>query len=159
MAVGLALTVDALRKTTDGVEVTFGDRSRAVYGLVVGADGVNSKVRKRIIPGARVHRPYAGRVTADRPPEIDRRTCFLGGPLKVVLTPSSAHEMYLFVLEKSPKVWREAQDLRKPVRQLLEGYGGTVAKIRDGLTDSNNINVHPLEGFILPAPGSAAACC
>ena len=60
--------------------------------------------------------------------------------------------MYLFVLEKSPKVWREANALRKPLQQLLEGYGGIVAKIRDGLSDSDNINFRPLEGFTLPAP-------
>lgn len=151
----LGLTVDAFEELADGIVVTFSDGSTGLYDLVVGADGVNSKVRKLIIPDAQAPEytgQYAWRVTVPRPPEIDCRTYFLGGPHKVGLTPTSDREMYLFLLEKSPRMWREANELRAPMQALLQEYGGIVGRIRDGLQDGDYINFRPLEGFILPAP-------
>lgn len=153
--VRVGLTVDALKELGNGVEVRFSDGSTAVYDLVIGADGVNSKVRKLIIPEAPAPQytgQYAWRVTIPRPAEIERRTYFLGGPHKVGLTPTSGHDMYLFLLEKSELVWRASHELRKPFQKLLESYGGVIGQIRDNLTDSDNINFRPLEGFTLPAP-------
>lgn len=154
-SVRLGLTVDGFEERAEGVDVAFSDGSRGVYDLVLGADGVNSRVRSIIMPGAPAPEyagQYAWRVTVPRPAEVDRRTYFLGGPVKVGLTPTSAHDMYMFVLEKSPRVKREAHALREPLQRLLESYGGIIATIRDGLSDTDNINFRPLEGFVLPAP-------
>ncbi|MDD2610212.1 MAG: FAD-dependent monooxygenase [Giesbergeria sp.] len=151
----LGLTVDAFKELADAIEVTFSDGSTGIYDLVVGSDGVNSKVRKLIIPDAPAPEytgQYAWRVTVPRPKEIDRRTYFLGGPHKVGITPTSDNEMYLFLLEKSPKIWREANALAAPLRALLKDYGGIVGQIRDNIKDDDYINFRPLEGFILPAP-------
>lgn len=151
----LGLTVDAFKERADGVEVIFSDGTASLYDLVVGSDGVNSKVRKLIIPDApppEYTGQYTWRVTVTRPPEVDRRTYFLGGPHKVGVTPTSSRDMYLFVNQKSPKVWREPNELRAPMQELLREYGGVVAKIRDNLSDADYINFRPLEGFILPAP-------
>lgn len=153
--VRVGLTVDALRELAAGVEATFSDGTQGVYDLVVGADGVNSRVRKLIIPDAPAPQytgQYAWRVTVPRPAEVDRRTYFLGGPHKVGLTPTSGHDMYMFILEKSELVWRAATELRAPMQKLLESYGGVIGQIRDNLKDGDNINFRPLEGFILPAP-------
>ena len=153
--VRVGLTVDGLEQGADGVAATFSDGRQGRYDLVLGADGVNSKVRKLIVPDAPAPQftgQYAWRVTVPRPAEVDRRTYFLGGPHKVGLTPTSGHDMYLFLLEKSPLTWREKHQLRAPMQALLKDYGGIVAQIRDSLSDDDNINFRPLEGFILPAP-------
>lgn len=154
-AVRLSLTVAALRELADGVEVTFSDGAVANYDLVVGADGVSSKVREMIIPDA-PKAEYTGqncwRVTLDRPAEIDCRHYFLGGPLKVGFTPVSKTQMYLFALETSPKVWRDKHDLHEPLAALLKDYGGIVGRLRDGLNAQSEIVFRPLEGFFLPAP-------
>ncbi|RJG10733.1 FAD-dependent oxidoreductase [Massilia cavernae] len=151
----LGLTVDALRELDDGVEVSFSDGSTARYDLVIGADGVSSRVRQLIFPDA-PKAEYTGqncwRVTLDRPAGIDRRHYFLGGPLKVGFTPVSKTKMYLFVLETSAKVWREKEGLHTPLAALLKDYGGMVGEIRDGLDAQSEIVFRPLEGFFLPAP-------
>jgi len=153
--VRLSVTVDVFRELGDVVEVTFSDGSKDVYDFVVGADGVNSTVRKLIIPDA-PDAEYTGqncwRVTVERPAEIERRTYFLGGPLKVGFTPTSKHDMYMFVLEKSPKMWRDPKDLYKPLQELLKDYGGVVAKVRDALDEHSHIVFRPLETFSLSAP-------
>lgn len=153
--VRLGITVDAFRQGPDGVEVSFSNGDKDRYDLVIGADGVNSKVRQLIMPEA--PKPeYTGqsvwRVTIPRPAEIDRRTYFLGGPLKVGFTPVSKTEMYMFANEKTPKVFRAHEGLHVELARRLEGYGGYVAKVRDGLNEKSDIVFRPLEAFYLPAP-------
>jgi naringenin degradation protein FdeE len=72
--VRVGLTVDRIENTAPDVLVTFSDGSRERYDLVVGADGLNSRVRSLIFPDA--PRPqFTGqgcwRAVAPRPAEID----------------------------------------------------------------------------------------
>lgn len=153
--VRLGITASAFRELDDAVEVSFSHGEVARYDLVVGADGVNSKVRETIIPDA-PKAEYTGqsvwRVTVERPDEIDRRTYFLGGPLKVGFTPVSKTRMYMFANEKTPKVFRGSEGLHRELAQRLQGYGGMVAKVRDALDEKSDIVFRPLEAFYLPAP-------
>jgi 2-polyprenyl-6-methoxyphenol hydroxylase-like FAD-dependent oxidoreductase len=153
--VRLGVTVDAFEEESNGTKVTFSDGTVQFYNLVVGSDGLFSRVRELIFPDA--PKPeYTGqsswRVTVDTPAGIDRRHYFLGGPLKVGFTPVSATQMYMFVLETAPKAFREANALHTALAQLLADYGGPVAQIRDSLNAQSDINFRPLEGFILPEP-------
>jgi 2-polyprenyl-6-methoxyphenol hydroxylase-like FAD-dependent oxidoreductase len=104
--VRLGLTVDALHSDAEGVTALMSDGTSHRYDLVVGADGVFSKVRRLLFPEA-PGPVYTGqcvwRVTVPRQPEVVRRMFFLGGPVKVGLTPVSRDEMYMFVLETGPK--------------------------------------------------------
>jgi len=150
----LGLTVEALQEEARGVRVSFSDGGSGLYDLVIGADGLFSRVRSLIIPDAPPVQ-YTGqmswRVTVPRPVEVERRTYFLGGPLKVGFTPVSATEMYMFVLERSPKVFRK-EGLHTALAAILKDYGGHVATVRESLNEKSEINFRPLEGFILPEP-------
>lgn len=153
--VRLNLTVEALEQDADGVNVTFTDGSTDRYDFVVGADGVFSKVRQLIFPDA-PQPEYTGqsawRIVAKRPKDIDCRHYFLGGPHKVGLTPVDDDEMYMFLLERCPKVFREQEELHEGLRELLKDYGGIIGELRDSITPETDINFRPLEGFFLPAP-------
>lgn len=151
----LGLTVDGFNEEADGVSVRFSDGTVAKYDFVIGADGIFSRVRQLIMPDA--PKPeYTGqscwRVTVNRPAEVERRQYFLGGPLKVGFTPVSSAEMYMFVLETSPQVYRPAETLHTELAKLLKDYGGHVAKVREELNPASQIVFRPLEGFYLPAP-------
>ena len=153
--VRLGLTVDALDQDADGVDVRFSDGSAGRYDLVVGADGIGSRVRTLIFPDA-PKAEYTGqstwRLMTPRPAGIDCRHFFLGGPNKVGFTPVSASEMYLFVNESTPQVFRDERDLKLGLIERLAAYGGILADIRDGITDDSIINFRPLEAFFLPPP-------
>lgn len=153
--VELGISVAELKQLGDGVDVTFTDGRKAAYDLVLGADGVGSRVRHLIIPDSPPPQ-YTGqnswRVTVPRPAHIDRRHYFLGGPHMVGLSPVSKDEMYLFLLEVGPKTFREEKDLHVPMAKLLASYGGTIGTIRDNLTANSKIVFRPLEAFILPPP-------
>ena len=153
----LGLTVEALQQDDSGVDVTLSDGSQARYDIVLGSDGVFSRVRGLIFPDA--PKPeYTGqscwRLFLERPAEVERRTYFLGGPVKVGFTPVSSTHMYMFLLERTPQAFIEPVDFYRELAKRMEGYGGILARIRDSLGEQDNpaINFRPLEAFILPAP-------
>ena len=154
--VSLGLTVDQLDSDAGGVSVVFSDGRHARYDFAIGADGVFSRVRSLLFPAAPGPR-YTGqcvwRVTVPRPPEVTRRMFFLGGPLKVGLTPVSPEQMYMFALETGPKrpVMPDTE-LCVELQRLLQDYGGVVRDIREGLNAEAGIVLRPLEGFLLPRP-------
>lgn len=153
----LGLTADAFDQDDTGVTVTFSDGSTARYDFVLGSDGVLSKTRQLLFPDA-PKAEYTGqscwRLFLKRPVSVERRTYFLGGPVKVGFTPVSKEHMYMFLLERCPQRWQEPEDNYKNLKQLLEGYDGILAEIRESLTeaDNPNINFRPLECFDLPGP-------
>lgn len=155
-SVRLGITVDSIESDAEGVEVQFSNGDRGRYDLLVGADGVFSRVRTLLFPHA--PRPqYTGqcvwRIVAPRPTSIDRRHFFLGGPAKVGLTPVSQSQMYMFLLETVPKRHpMPDQELPEALRRLLQGYGGILSEIRESLGPDSNIVLRPLEGFLLPRP-------
>jgi 2-polyprenyl-6-methoxyphenol hydroxylase-like FAD-dependent oxidoreductase len=154
--VRLGLTVNRIESDTKGAEVLFSDGSRGRYDLVVGADGVYSRVRSLLLPDAPAP-VYTGqcvwRLVAPRPASIDRRHFFLGGPVKVGLTPVSRDRMYLFLLETTARhpVMSDTA-LADGLDHLLQGYGGVLADIRRGIGPDSSIVLRPLEGFLLPRP-------
>jgi 2-polyprenyl-6-methoxyphenol hydroxylase-like FAD-dependent oxidoreductase len=154
--VRLGMTVDRLSSDAEGVEVVFSDGKQARYDLVVGADGLFSRVRKLLFPSA-PEPQYTGqsvwRIAARRPVEIERRHYFLGGPVKVGLTPVSDDQMYMFLLETGPRrpVLGDAE-LESELARLLQGYGGPLHGILDRRVPGTAVVLRPLEGFLLPRP-------
>lgn len=153
--VRLGLTVESLRQEEGGVAVRFTDGSAGRYRVVVGADGAFSKVRGLIFPGG-PGPTYTGqfcwRVSAPRPPEVQRRRFFLGGPVKVGLCPVSSDSMYMFLLQARPTKARPEGSLHEALRQLLGAYGGPLAAVRAGVTESSGVIARPLESFLAPPP-------
>lgn len=151
----LGLAVEQVTQDGDGVDVTFSDGTADRYDMVVGADGIFSRTRDQIFPNA-PGPEYTGqsvwRMVVPRPPGVDRRHYFLGGKAKVGWTPISATEMYLFVLERTPREIREPRELPGGLVDLLEPYGGYVRQIRESISEDTEIGFRPLESFYLPSP-------
>lgn len=153
----LGITADAFDQGENAVTVTFSDGTSGRYDFVLGSDGVLSKTRQLLFPNA-PKAEYTGqscwRLFLKRPVSVERRTYFLGGPVKVGFTPVSKDHMYMFLLERCEQRWQEPEDNYKNLKQLLEGYDGILAEIRESLTEADNkdINFRPLECFDLPGP-------
>lgn len=154
--VRLGATVDALEETGKEVRARFSDGTHGGYDLVIGADGVLSRVRSLILPDA--PKPeYTGqtvwRLFTPRPPEIARRHFFLGGKAKLGVTPVSSTHLYLFLLENTPpRRILPQEELYLTLRDLLAEYGGPIAEMRESLGPRSSIVVRPLEAFLLPPP-------
>jgi len=92
----LATTVEAIDHHDDRVEVEFSDGSRGTYDLVVGCDGVHSKVRELVFPDAPT--PFftgqtVWRAVVPRAPGIDDLVMYYGPRLKAGCNPVSDDEM------------------------------------------------------------------
>jgi 2-polyprenyl-6-methoxyphenol hydroxylase-like FAD-dependent oxidoreductase len=154
--VRLGVSVSGIVTDDDTAEVTFSDATTGRYDLVVGADGIHSRLRELLFPDA--PKPiFTGqgcwRAVVPRPAALDGAQVYVGGPVKAGLTPVSRAEMYLFLLQHVPGNPRMPEEQwPELLAGQLRGFGGALGAIRDSLDASSRINYRPLEALLLPPP-------
>lgn len=156
VSVRLGLTVDAFESDASGVDVSFSDGSQGRYDLVVGADGIFSKVRDMLFPDAikpRFTGQSSWRILCDRPAGFDRGEIFLGHRHLAGLTACSPDKCYVFMLNIDPdRTWIEPEDFPETVRELLADFGGNLAPIREAVSSDTPVVYRPLESALQPPP-------
>jgi 2-polyprenyl-6-methoxyphenol hydroxylase-like FAD-dependent oxidoreductase len=156
--VRLGTTLETLTQVPGGVEVKLTDGHRACYEIVVGADGIYSKMRERILPNApkpKLTGQVIYRIVTTRPGEVDHTQFYMGEDAKLGFNPVSATQMYMFLLERQPaNPWMPLEEQPRRLYQSLEGWGGIVPQVRDAILSSAapSINYRPLEAMLLPRP-------
>jgi 2-polyprenyl-6-methoxyphenol hydroxylase-like FAD-dependent oxidoreductase len=154
--VQLGVTVDALENEADAVAVRFSDGRSAHYDLVIGADGIFSKVRTLVFPDAVA--PVATgqgcwRITMPRPPGFDRGEFYFGHANTAGITACSQNEVYMWMLTKgSPQDWIPEEEQRPMLARHMADFGGNIAWMRDRMSADTWINYRPLEASVQPAP-------
>jgi 2-polyprenyl-6-methoxyphenol hydroxylase-like FAD-dependent oxidoreductase len=157
--VHLGCTFTAIEQDAEGVEVRFTDGQRRRYDLVIGADGLYSKVREALFPQAPKPR-YSGqavwRAVLPRPPEIQTATMWMGPRVKPGVNPVSKTEMYLFVTEPRPSNDHvDPSTFASHLRALLEDFPApTLRTIREQIGSDSQVVFRPLEGLLMPRPWS-----
>lgn len=151
--VRLGLTVSSLAQSEDAVDVRFSDTSRGTYDLVVGADGIHSRVRELIL-GPDLAPRYAGqviwRVGLRRPPALDRYHMLQGPRDKVGLVPISAEDLYLFLVQTVPDPARPARgEMADRLRSELRPYGSFVPELLDQVDDALTIDYRGLQYLLV----------
>ncbi len=155
--VRLGCTFTRIEQDAGGVDVTFTDGTTGRYDLVIGADGLYSKVRETVFPDAPKPR-YSGqgvwRAVLPRPADINGTMMWLGPKIKPGLNPVSKDEMYLFVTED-----RETNDYIDPsgflarVKALLAPFPDPrLQRVREQLDEDSQIIYRPLESLLMPSP-------
>jgi 2-polyprenyl-6-methoxyphenol hydroxylase-like FAD-dependent oxidoreductase len=156
-AIRLGLTVQSMDQSSDNVMVTFTDGSQGTYDLVVGADGIGSRVRE-LVWGPEVEPRFTGqsvwRNTVPRPPEVEAIVSVQGGPnANVGFNPVSRDLMYIFIVQNTPEKERlPVERLPELARAQLAGYGGLVARAREQITDPSQVLMRPIEAILVPPP-------
>lgn len=156
--VHLGCTFTTIEQDAEGVEVAFTDGRRARYDLVIGADGLYSRVREAVFPDAPKPR-YVGqavwRAVLPRPAEIQTATMWVGPRIKAGVNPVSKDKMYLFVTEDRAVNERiDPAQFAALLSGLLAGFAAPVVQqMREQLADPNaRIVYRPLEGMLMPLP-------
>jgi 2-polyprenyl-6-methoxyphenol hydroxylase-like FAD-dependent oxidoreductase len=157
--VRLGCTFTAIEQDAEGVEVAFTDGSRQRYDLVIGADGLYSKVRQTVFPQAPKPQ-YSGqavwRAVLPRPADIETCVMWMGPRIKPGVNPVSKTEMYLFVTE--PRPTNEHVDpatFADHLRGLLADFPAPALQaIRAQIGPDSQIVYRPLEGLLMPRPWS-----
>jgi 2-polyprenyl-6-methoxyphenol hydroxylase-like FAD-dependent oxidoreductase len=154
-SVRLGCTVDAIEQNADAVTVTLSDGEQETYDLVVGADGVHSKVRSLVFPEAPAPR-FTGqgvwRYNFARLPEVDHLLSFVG-PGGAGLVPIADDLMYMFVVCTEPANQRPVKDQIHILMQArASAYGGMIGRIRSQITDPAKVVYRPVEIVMVPDP-------
>lgn len=155
--VRLGSTFTALRQHAGGVEVTFTGGETCNYDLVIGADGLYSKVREAVLPDA--PRPlYTGqcvwRAVLPRPAEVERAMMWVGPRIKTGVNPVSRDQMYLFVTEdRADNVQIDPKRFASMLSELLAPFSAPLMQqCRAAINEDSQITYRPLEQLLLRQP-------
>jgi 2-polyprenyl-6-methoxyphenol hydroxylase-like FAD-dependent oxidoreductase len=144
---------------SDTAEVTLTGGAVISADLVVGADGLFSKVRRSLFPDAPQPR-YAGqsvwRAVLARDPDVDCVKIFVGPKVKLGINPVSGTEMYIFLTEDQPAKQRfDEAELPGRLLELMAPFQFPIMdRIRPQISASASIVHRPLETLLLPRPWS-----
>jgi 2-polyprenyl-6-methoxyphenol hydroxylase-like FAD-dependent oxidoreductase len=156
IVVELGVTVSMLTQTPDVVEVTLSNGRSGHYDLVVGAEGLRSKVRDLIFADApKPHFTGQGcwRAVFPRPADLHSSEMFLDPYNKAGLNPVSRDEMYMFFMETVPEnIWMPPEQWPALLKERLRPFGGRIAELRETLNENSQVNYRPLEMLLLPLP-------
>ncbi|RQS14514.1 FAD-dependent oxidoreductase [Burkholderia sp. Bp8998] len=159
--VKLGCTFSRIEPRGEQVDVAFTDGTHGTYDLVVGADGLYSKVRAATFPDAPKPR-YTGqgvwRAVVPRPAEIACATMWLGHRIKAGVNPVSREEMYVFVTEDRPtNDYIDPAEWPRMLSELLAMFDvPLIRSIRAQIGADSRVNYRPLESLLLPAPWFSA---
>jgi 2-polyprenyl-6-methoxyphenol hydroxylase-like FAD-dependent oxidoreductase len=170
--VRLGTTVTAIRDDGDSVTATLSDGSTETIDLLVGADGIRSKVRSMIGIETEPHHVGMGiwRTVARRPAEMECSELYYGGPkYKAGYTPISDDLCYAFLLEEDlDRSFVGEGPNGALLKERGQGYGGIWGQVRDSLADDAIVNYQWIEAICVEEPwfrgrsiiiGDAAHAC
>lgn len=159
VTVRLGTTVETLRDTGAQVEVTLSDGSVAEYQLVIGADGVNSRVRELILPDAPAPEDAGQaiwRMGARCPVGLDVYTIMVAGPHRIGLVPLPGDDLYLWMLDSTLGPERPPRErLLELFLERMSAYGGFAAEIARQATDPAQLDFRALKWLLVDPPWHA----
>ena len=150
--VRLGMTVDAF----DGAQVTLSDGTVEEYDLVVGADGLHSRVRELALPDA-PEPEYAGQVIwrlgARCPDGLSRYTMMIAGPHRIGLVPLPSDDLYLWMLDSTLPPERPPRErLLDLFQERMASYGGFAPAVAEQATDPDQLDFRALHWLLVPPP-------
>jgi len=155
--VRLGCTFTSIEQDDAGVDVAFTDGRRGRYDLLIGADGLYSKVREAVFPDA--PKPeYSGqgvwRAVLPRLPEVNGTMMWMGPKIKPGLNPVSKDEMYLFVTEdRAVNDFIDPAEFLARLKALLAPFPAPLLQqVREQLNEDSQIIFRPLESLLMPTP-------
>lgn len=154
--VDLGVTFSSIENTAREATVHFTNGDMGRYDLIVGADGINSKVRTLIFPNCSKPR-FTGqgsfRTLAPRPAGLDMLEVYLGNQIKAGVTPISQEQLYMFTLcpEPSDEFFTPERQLCR-LRDVLRDFAGLIGEIRDALGPESHIVYRPLQALLVQKP-------
>lgn len=153
----LGLTFNEIKQLESSVEVFFTDGSQETYDLVIGADGIYSKVRSYIF-GENFKPSFTGqgvwRYNLPRPKDLVYSHMFEGKQGgKVGYTPLTEDSLYILAVWEEPgNPFFDPTTLASEFQKRLEGYGGLIPELRKQIIDPKKVVYRPLEAILMPAP-------
>ncbi len=147
----------SIEQRVDKTFVEFTDGTSGEYDLVLGADGMNSTVRRMLFTDQQPVFREQGciRAVVPRPAGLpDREHDFSGDPTAhpgfTIIGPDL---MYIFCNIPAKDTSRPPQeDLPRILREYLAPFGGVMDEVRDTIVDPDLVNYSLFETIVTPKP-------
>ena len=145
-------SITSLSQDSAGCSVTFDDGSTAKYDLVVGADGMHSKLRSTALSGgpARYVRNVCWRFITKNTADIGCWTAMLGKGRTLLAIPVSQTDVYFYADMAVPSEGILAMSRISPLRSLFKGFAGPVFPLIDRLP--SDAHVFPSDAHVHYGP-------
>ncbi|HEY5223040.1 MAG TPA: FAD-dependent monooxygenase [Microbacteriaceae bacterium] len=147
----------ALRQDADDAQVTFANGETGRYELVIGADGLHSRVRSAI--GIDTKPESTGmaiwRVFTPRPASVTRTDLTYGGPSYIAgYCPTGEDSLYAYIVEDADAAnfFLSGPERVGRMRALSEAYHGPWDDIRPFITDDRGVNYTFFEAHVVDGP-------
>ena len=154
--VRMGVTVERLDDQGSHVMAHLTDGTREQFDLVIGADGIRSRVRELLFP--EILPRYSGfsnwRVILPRPPELTHPTWMIGaGGKSFGMVPLSAEVLYIAGVSKEPGNPRfERDDLPRLCRERFAQFGGIGGALLAQVTRPEQVVYTPIEEVEMTPP-------
>jgi 2-polyprenyl-6-methoxyphenol hydroxylase-like FAD-dependent oxidoreductase len=146
----LNTTIQELRQDRKSVRVVFSDNSEEHYFLVVGADGLHSRLRKYVFKRARPL--YAGyacwRFMAKKVPGLQNDVAqeYWGRGKRFGIVPLRNNSVWCYALFTYPKrLLKLKEDRVESLRAQFGEFGGTVSCLLDQVSNNEDLLLDPIE--------------
>ena len=154
--VRLGDTVASIDTESAQGKIVFESGRTETYDLIVGADGVFSRVRQLVLPDA-VAPAYTGqvcwRLLFNRSADVIRGRIYQSEKLKIGFNPCGASQMYMFINESVPQPGRIPQaQLPEIARKLLMPFRDALGDRLDEIDGDMPIIYRPLEWLMIDGP-------
>lgn len=151
----LGTTVDVFDQSSDSVSVRLTNGRTAEYDLLIGADGIYSKIRSMLL-GDRFKPEFTGqggwRCNMPRFPEIDCLTVYRGERGgQAGFCPLKDNLMYMLQTTAEPgNPWFDPNELHTIFKQRLAEFEGPIARARDEfVTEPSQVIYKPFETIFM----------
>ncbi len=149
-------TVERLTQDRDGIDVELTDGSRERFDLLVGADGLHSRIREMVLPGG-PQPSYTGQViwrgAFERPKELDGYRIYIHGPHRLGLVPLTSTTGYIWMLDSTMPLERPPrEELVDLWQERLANYPGPVPAIAAQLREPERVDFRALQTLLLSPP-------
>jgi 2-polyprenyl-6-methoxyphenol hydroxylase-like FAD-dependent oxidoreductase len=155
VSVQLSTSVETLSGDARGVDVTLSGGERLRCDLVLGADGIRSRIRELLWPGIKPR--YSGfgvwRSVHRRPEALRDKFMMMAPGLRLGIMPISSDQLYLFgTVSAAADVWHERSRWPELMKDAFAAFQGPARPLLDELNEMSEVLYTAVEEIVLPTP-------
>ena len=151
----LGSTVERIDQDPARASATLSDGRTVEFDLLLGADGIRSRIRQLLWPS--IEPRYSGfgvwRSVHRRPPELGDKIMMMAPGLRLGIMPISAEQLYLFGTVVEPEgSWYQRSQWPALMRSRFATFRGPAARFLDELGPQSEVLYTAVEEVVMPAP-------